>query len=61
MIVNIGGLDRIIRVVIGIILIAITALKVISPWGWLGIILILTGTFRYCPAYSLFGLRTCKK
>lgn len=61
MIVNIGGLDRIIRVVIGIILIALTALKVISPWGWLGIILILTGTFRYCPAYSLFGLRTCKK
>ena len=58
---NIGGLDRIIRVVIGIILIALTALQIISPWGWLGIVLILTGTFRYCPAYSLFGLRTCKK
>jgi hypothetical protein len=61
MTVNMGGLDRIIRVVIGIILIALTALQIISPWGWLGIVLILTGTFRYCPAYSLFGLRTCKK
>lgn len=61
MTVNMGGLDRIIRVVIGVILIALAALQIISPWGWLGIVLILTGTFRYCPAYSLFGLRTCKK
>ncbi len=58
---NIGGLDRIIRVVVSIILIALTALQIISPWVWLGIILVITGTSRHCPAYSLFGVGTCKK
>ena len=58
---NIGGLDRIIRVVVGIILISLTALQIISPWGTTGIILVVTGTSRHCPAYSLFGVRTCKK
>lgn len=58
---NVGGLDRTARVVIGIILITLAALQIISPWGWLGIILVITGTSRYCPAYSLFGVRTCKK
>jgi hypothetical protein len=58
---NVGGLDRTARVVIGIILITLAALQIISPWGWLGIILVVTGTSRHCPAYSLFGVRTCKK
>lgn len=47
MTVNMGGLDRIIRVVIGVILIALAALQIISPWGWLGIILVVTGTSRH--------------
>jgi hypothetical protein len=58
---NVGGLDRTARVVVGIILITLAALQIISPWGWLGIILVVTGTSRHCPAYSLFGVRTCKK
>ncbi len=58
---NVGGLDRTARVVVAIILITLAALQIISPWGWLGIILVVTGTSRHCPAYSLFGVRTCKK
>jgi hypothetical protein len=58
---NVGGLDRTARVVVEIILITLAALQIISPWGWLGIILVVTGTSRHCPAYSLFGVRTCKK
>lgn len=57
---NIGGIDRILRIAVGAGLVAATALDVIGPWGWLGIIPLATGLFRTCPAYSLLGIRTCK-
>jgi Protein of unknown function (DUF2892) len=57
---NVGTVDRTIRIVAGIALIAATLLGAIGSWGWLGIVPILTGTFRFCPAYLPFGMNTCE-
>jgi hypothetical protein len=58
---NVGGLDRVIRIVAGLVLIALAIFNVapIGAWGWIGIIPLATGVFRFCPAYSLFGMSTC--
>lgn len=56
---NVGGLDRLIRIVAGLVLIALTAMGSIGLWGLIGIVPLATGLFRFCPAYSLFGLNTC--
>lgn len=56
---NVGTVDRALRILAGSLLILLTLLNVIGPWGWIGLIPIATGTFRFCPAYTLLGLRTC--
>jgi hypothetical protein len=62
---NVGTLDRIARIVIGMVLLAY-ALKLGFPdtgwnWaGWIGVVPVLTAIFRYCPAYTLIGIRTGK-
>ncbi|MBN9204446.1 YgaP family membrane protein [Methylibium petroleiphilum] len=56
---NVGTLDRSVRIVVGAALIAATVAGVIGPWGWLGVVPIVTGLFRFCPAYLPFGLNTC--
>ncbi len=56
---NVGTLDRSVRIVVGAALIAATVAGVIGPWGWLGVVPIATGLFRFCPAYLPFGLNTC--
>lgn len=56
---NLGTLDSAIRITAGLALIVATLLGLIGPWGWLGVVLIATGIFRFCPAYRLFGLNTC--
>lgn len=60
MIANVGGIDRGIRIVVGLALIAGAVTGVIGAWGWLGVVPLATGIFRFCPAYLPFGLRTCK-
>ena len=57
---NVGSVDRLIRVVAGFALIGLTLAGVIGVWGWIGVVPILTGAFRFCPAYTLLGIRTCK-
>ena len=57
---NEGGLDRSIRVIVGLALIALTLTGKIGAWGWIGALPVLTGLIGWCPAYSLIGLRTCK-
>lgn len=57
---NIGGIDKILRIVVGIALIAIVFVGPQTPWGWLGLIPLLTGLFSFCPFYPLLGLNTCK-
>lgn len=56
---NVGGVDRAIRIVVGLALIALTLLNIIGVWGWIGVVPLLTGVFRFCPAYSLLGMSTC--
>jgi hypothetical protein len=56
---NVGGVDRILRIVIGLVLIALAATGTVGWWGWLGVIPLLTGVVRICPLYSLVGMNTC--
>ncbi len=58
---NVGGIDRILRIVVGLILIALVFVGPQTPWGWIGIVPLLTGLFRFCPAYLPFGLSSCAK
>lgn len=57
---NVGGLDRFLRLLVGWALISIVFIGPQTPWGWLGLIPLLTGIFRICPLYRLFGLNTCR-
>ena len=56
---NVGNLDRIARILIGVALIAASLVGVIGLWGVIGFVPLATGVFRFCPAYRLFGLNTC--
>jgi len=55
---NVGGIDKILRIVVGIALIA-WALMGGPVWAWIGILPLVTGTLGWCPAYTLIGLNTC--
>ncbi|MBI5435540.1 MAG: DUF2892 domain-containing protein [Nitrosomonadales bacterium] len=57
--INVGVIDRIIRIAAGLILIGLTLAGQIGVWGWIGVVPLLTGIFRFCPAYAVFGLSTC--
>lgn len=57
---NVGNLDRMARIVIGLILMILAATGTVGLWGWIGIVPLLTGLFRFCPAYNLLGINTCK-
>jgi Protein of unknown function (DUF2892) len=56
---NVGTIDRILRIIGGAVLIALAATGHLGPWGYLGIVPLATGLFRFCPAYTLLGIRTC--
>ena len=56
---NVGSVDRALRVGIGAVLIGLAAVGVIGAWGYIGVVLLVTGAFRFCPAYRLLGLSTC--
>jgi hypothetical protein len=56
---NVGNVDRVLRIALGLALIAASLLGYIGAWGWVGLIPLATGTFRFCPAYLPFGLSTC--
>lgn len=57
--INVGGIDRILRILVGLVLIALAATGVIGWWGYIGVMPLATGLFRVCPAYSLLGVSTC--
>jgi len=57
---NVGTVDRAIRILFGLLLIAATLYGAIGVWGWLGVIPLATGVFRFCPAYLPFRLNTCR-
>ena len=55
---NTGKLDRIIRVIVGALLVGNVFTGLQTPVGWIGLILIVTGLFGTCPVYSLIGINT---
>jgi hypothetical protein len=57
---NIGKTDRVIRIILGVAIIVIGA-YLNSWWGLVGVVLLLTGIIKICPAYLPFGISTCKK
>ena len=61
---NIGLIDRSLRIVVGLALIGV-ALGLYGPaytaiWGWIGAVPLVTALVGWCPAYSIFGIKTCK-
>ena len=57
---NVGSIDRIARVLIGVLLLALTAMGTIGAWGWIGVVPIATAAFGFCPLYTLLGFNTCQ-
>ncbi len=56
---NVGGIDRALRVVVGIALIALAATGKIGAWGYIGVVPLLTAALGFCPLYRVLGLNTC--
>ncbi|MEM1078918.1 MAG: DUF2892 domain-containing protein [Pseudomonadota bacterium] len=56
---NEGTLDRALRILAGLVLLSLVFIGPQTPWGWVGIVPLLTGIVGYCPAYSIFGINTC--
>lgn len=58
---NVGSVDRVLRVVLGLVLISLVFIGPQTPWGWIGVVPLLTALIGYCPAYSIFGINTCPR
>ena len=56
---NVGGIDRILRIVIGLALIALTLTGTIGVWGWVGLVPLATAAMGFCPLYTMLGFSTC--
>ena len=56
---NVGGIDRILRIVAGLALIAAAATGTVGVWGYLGLVPLATGLMGWCPPYAMFGFNTC--
>lgn len=56
---NVGGMDRIFRIVVGLVLVALVFVGPQTVWGWVGVIPLATGLLQFCPLYPLVGLNTC--
>ena len=59
MVKNAGGIDRMVRIVLGLSLAILAATGVLGPWAWLGLLVMATGVFSFCGLYLLLGIRTC--
>ena len=57
---NVGGIDRILRIVMGAVLVILAATGQVGVWGWIGLLPLATGLMGWCPPYSLLGINTCK-
>lgn len=55
---NVGNIDRVLRILLGSTLTGLAAAGVIGPWGYLGIVVLLTGVVAFCPLYTVLGIKT---
>ncbi len=58
---NIGNIERVIRIAVGLFVLSLTIIGPQSLWGLLGLVPLLTGLIGWCPPYAIFGISTCKK
>ncbi len=56
---NVGGIDRVLRIVIGLALIALTLTGAIGAWGWIGLVPLATAAMGFCPLYTVLGFSSC--
>ena len=57
--INVGTVDRTLRIGAGVVLIGLAAAGLVGAWGYIGVALLATGLFRVCPLYSVLGVNTC--
>ncbi len=57
--INEGNLDRTLRVVTGLFLVGLAATDTVGPWGYIGVVPLLTGALGTCPVYSMLGVSSC--
>ena len=57
---NVGGVDRAVRIVVGLGILSLAFVGPQTPWGYLGLVPLVTGLIGWCPAYMPFGVKTCK-
>ena len=57
---NEGTVDRVLRVIAGAALVSLVFVGPETPWGWIGLVPLVTGLVGNCPVYSLLGISTCK-
>jgi hypothetical protein len=57
--VNVGMVDKVVRIIAGLVLIGLTLTGTIGVWGWIGVIPLVTGVMGWCPLYSIIGVNTC--
>lgn len=56
---NVGSIDRVLRIIIGLVLLGLAASGSVGWWGWMGIVPLATGAIGWCPPYAIFGWNTC--
>ena len=55
---NVGTIDRVLRIVVGLALISIVFVGPQTPWGWIGVVPLATALIGYCPLYSMLGIKS---
>jgi hypothetical protein len=58
---NVGGIDQILRIIVGIALVVAVGTGLLGAWAWVGVIPLATGLMRFCPLYPILGISTCSK
>ena len=58
---NVGNIDRALRILLGVSLIGLAATGLVGTWGYIGVVPLLTGAIAWCPLYRLFGIRTTSR
>ncbi len=57
---NVGGVDRVVRIVAGLGILSLAFVGPQTPWGYVGLVVLATGLVGWCPAYVPFGIKTCR-
>ena len=56
---NVGRIDRALRISVGLVLVGLAASNVVGVWGWIGVVPLATGLFKFCPLYPILGINSC--